>query len=184
MPLFALDPPASTLRPVAARLAAAILSALLLVWASPGAAIAATPPLSMAVLDFDYIDTSGEVQDQTSAHQAQLQAMMQSIRGNLVQDGKYRLVPIVCGADPCSMQRSVPADLMDATRRAGARLLLFGGIHKMSTLVQWAKVQVVDVESDKLVFDRVYTFRGDSAEAWRRATEYMVKELAARDFTQ
>ena len=50
-------------------------------------------------------------------------------------------------------------------------------IHKESTLVQWAKVDVVDVERDKVVYDRLLSFRGDDAYAWRRAEEFLVKDL-------
>ncbi len=42
--------------------------------------------------------------------------------------------------------RLTPEDLFEATRKAGARFLLFGGVHKMSTLIQLAQVQIIDVE--------------------------------------
>ena len=41
------------------------------------------------------------------------------------------------------------------------RLVLYGGVHKMSTLVQWASVELIDVEANKLLDDRSLTFRGD-----------------------
>ena len=62
-----------------------------------------------------------------------------------------------------------------------ARLLLYGGVHKMSTLVQFGKAQIVDLESDKVVFDRTITFRGDNAEAWQRAGEFLAEDLLASD---
>ena len=52
----------------------------------------------------------------------------------------------------------------------------------MSTLVQWASVELVDVEADKLLDDRFLTFRGDSDEAWRRAEAFVVEKMKGRSF--
>lgn len=134
-------------------------------------------PIPIAVIDFDYSDTSGEAHDLTAEHRTQLQGFMDSIRGALTADEKYRLVAVSCGGGPCSLSRSTPPELVNEAKRAGARLLLYGGVHKESTLVQWAKVQVVDIEDDKLVFDRWLSFRGDTDEAWRRAESFVAKEL-------
>lgn len=62
--------------------------------------------------------------------------------------------------------------------------MLFGGIHKQSTLIQWAKVEVVDLDRDKLVYDRLLTFRGDDANAWRRAEEFLAKDLQSADLAK
>jgi hypothetical protein len=51
----------------------------------------------------------------------------------------------------------------------------------MSTLIQWAKVQVVDLQTDKPVFDRLLTFRGDTDEAWQRAEAFIVEQVNALD---
>jgi hypothetical protein len=62
--------------------------------------------------------------------------------------------------------------------------LVIGGIHKMSTLVQWARVEVIDVDANRVVFDRLFTFRGDNSQAWDRAEAFVFREvqegLAAR----
>ena len=47
----------------------------------------------------------------------------------------------------------------------------------MSTLIQHSKVQVVDLETNKLVFDRLISFRGDTDESWQRAERFLVREL-------
>ena len=49
----------------------------------------------------------------------------------------------------------------------------------MSTLVQWAKLQALDLRSDKIVFDKLITFRGDNDEAWRQAESFVARELIA-----
>jgi Protein of unknown function (DUF2380) len=74
--------------------------------------------------------------------------------------------------------RNLGADALIATaRRAGARLLVYGGIHKMSTLVQWGELQVVDLEREQLLLRRSFTFRGDSDEAFRRAAGFILENL-------
>lgn len=136
-------------------------------------------PVSIAVAEFDYIDTSGEVREQRATHEARLQAFARTIRSDLAGSGKYRVVTLSCAPAPCSASRTDPATLLAEARRAGAKLLLYGGLHKMSTLIQNSLVQVVDVDADKLVFDRLISFRGDSDEAWQRAERFLVGELVA-----
>ncbi len=78
----------------------------------------------------------------------------------------------------------VPTELVAAAKRAGARLILYGGIHKMSTLVQLAKVQVVDIEADRLIDNRSLTFRGDTDDAWQKAEAFIVEELKNPHFAE
>lgn len=52
----------------------------------------------------------------------------------------------------------------------------------MSTLVQVAKVQVVDVQKDALSLDRLLSFRGDDDKAWQRAESFLAADLKAWDF--
>ncbi|SFK50354.1 DUF2380 domain-containing protein [Methylocapsa palsarum] len=162
--------------------AAGAATAALLHWAAPSGAaesIAATIPV--AIVDFDYIDSSGEAQDQTGKHRTLMQTFMDSLREELSASEKYRPVALNCGAEPCSAAHVDPSRLLAAARSAGAALIVYGGIHKMSTLVQTAKVQVVDLEKDKLVLDRFLTFRGDDEGAWRRAEAFIAADLKTQD---
>ena len=70
-----------------------------------------------------------------------------------------------------------PAAFLQAAQNSGARFLVYGGIHKQSTLVQWALVHVVDLKKDKLVLERTLSFRGDTDEAFRRAADFIVDYL-------
>ena len=47
----------------------------------------------------------------------------------------------------------------------------------MSTLVQWAKVSAIDVGTRRILFEKLYTFRGDNDEAWRRAETFVSREI-------
>ena len=133
-------------------------------------------PAALAVLNLDYVDTSGEPRDQTAAHQRRAADFVSALQRDLASNGQYRIVPLSCGAAPCELEMS-PADIQKAARAVGAKLVLIGGVHKMSSLVQWAKIQIADEEQGRIVFDRLLTFRGDTDEAWQKAELFLVRDI-------
>lgn len=136
---------------------------------------------TIAVFDFDYIDTSGEERDQRSEHQARLSRFMNALKGDLATPGKLHVVVPVCRPDPCSLAGTTQGDVLGAARTAGADLLLIGTIRKMSTLVQWASVEELDAKTGRLVFDKLFTFRGDTDEAWARAEAFIADEVTTHN---
>jgi hypothetical protein len=173
-----------TFDPVHAIIAGLGVAALLLSAPFSSSTSRAAKAVPIAIADFDYVDTSGEVEDQTEKHKALVATLMEALRAKLGQSAKFRVVSVFCDGQPCSFHGTNPSDLMPHARSAGAKLLLVGGIHRESTLVQWAKVDVVDVERDKVVYDRLLSFRGDDAYAWRRAEEFLVKDLESADLSK
>jgi uncharacterized protein YciI len=141
-------------------------------------------PIKLAIADFDYQDTSGETQDQTAAHAERLKNFTRLIDDQLSASGKYQIVALTCPKRPCSAGAMDAQSLTDAARQAGARLLLYGGIHKMSTLVQFGKAQIADLETDQVVYDRTISFRGDDDNAWKRASEFLAEDLASKDLAR
>jgi hypothetical protein len=136
-----------------------ILSAFLLVvlpaaYSPAGAEVA----IGVAMDDFSYTDTSAEPANQTAAHERRLSAFMAALRRDISADGRYRPVP---------------------STQDGAAFKVIGGIQKTSTLVQWAKVAVIDVGAKKIVMDKLYTFRGDNDESWERAEIFVSREVMA-----
>jgi hypothetical protein len=134
---------------------------------------------AVAVIDFDYVDTSGEARDQRGEHEARLANFMRALKGDLAQGGSFRLVTPTCAPAPCSLAGSTVSSLLAAARDVGADILLIGGVHKMSTLVQWAKIEAIDPKTERVLFDRLFTFRGDTDDAWRRAEAFIVDEIAS-----
>ena len=108
-------------------------------------------PAALAVLNLDYVDTSGEPRDQTAAHQRRAADFVSALQRDLASNGHYRIVPLSCGAAPCKSEMS-PADIQKAARAVGAKLVLISGVHKMSSLVQWAKIQIADEEQGRIDF--------------------------------
>ncbi|WP_342740515.1 DUF2380 domain-containing protein [Bradyrhizobium sp. B117] len=136
-----------------------ILSALfLLVLPAATSPATAQGALGVAMDDFSYTDTSAEPANQTAAHERRLSAFMAALRRDIGAGGRYRLAP---------------------SAQDGAAFKVIGGIQKTSTLVQWAKVAVIDVGTKKLVMDKLYTFRGDNDESWERAEIFVSREVMA-----
>ncbi|MGY3493554.1 DUF2380 domain-containing protein [Bradyrhizobium sp. USDA 4502] len=120
--------------------------------------VVAASQLGVSIDDFSYVDTSGEIIDQTAAHQKRLDAFMRALRADIAAEPRYRLVP-----------SKAPA--------GEARIKVVGGVQKMSTLVQWAKVAVIDVEGSRVLYEKLYTFRGDNDEAWDHARVFVSREV-------
>ena len=120
--------------------------------------VVAGDPVGVVMDDFSYSDKSGEPTDQTAAHARWLAAFMAALRRDIGADPRYRLV---------------------TSAQDGAAFKVIGGIQKTSTLVQWAKVAVIDIGAKTLVMDKLYSFRGDSDEAWHRAEIFLSREILA-----
>ncbi|MCP3467436.1 DUF3280 domain-containing protein [Bradyrhizobium sp. CCGUVB23] len=138
-----------------------ILSALVAVLldvrsAGAGTEAAAAAPVGVTIEDFGYLDTSGEPVDQTAAHEKRLNAFMVALRRDVEADKRYQLTP---------------------AGQADAKFKVVGGVQKTSTLVQWARVAVIDVGANKVLFEKLYTFRGDNDEAWNRAEAFVSREV-------
>ena len=133
--------------------------------------------IGVAVLDFSYSDTAGEAQDMTTEHQKWLEALAAGLRKGFERTGAYRVVTPVCHPEPCEVGRTSPDQLEGAAKEAGAQLLVMGGVHKESTLLQWAKVLAVNLVDNQVVTDKLITFRGDNETAWERAEEFISRDL-------
>ncbi|GLH79423.1 hypothetical protein SSBR45G_43320 [Bradyrhizobium sp. SSBR45G] len=131
---------------------------------------------AVLVDDFSYLDTSGEPADQTAAHQRRLEAFIAALRRDVADDARLRLVSPACGAS-CPAADAPPAARLHMAAGAGAGVVITGGVQKLSTLVQWARASAIDVASNRVLFDKIFTFRGDSDEAWERAEIFVSRQV-------
>ena len=138
-------------------------------------------PPGLAVAEIDYDDTSGEVIDQSADHRRRLRAFEASLRSDLTASGKLRSVVLDCPPNACSVGDIDANQLIGKAQAAGADFLLISAFHKVSTLVQWAKFDMIDVKAQKLSFERLVSFRGDNDEAWRRAEAFIVRDIMDRE---
>jgi len=140
------------------RVALPALALLALAAGFPSARADAPAHVAVRIENFSYRDVSGEPADQTAAHRKRLEAFMTALRHGVEADRRYRLLP-------------------DAATDGDAAILITGGIQKLSTLVQWAKVTAVDAATNRVLLDKLYTFRGDSDEAWDRAEAFVSVDI-------
>jgi hypothetical protein len=134
-------------------------------------------PPSLAVSGFFLVDTSGEPRDQTADHDARISRFDAIMQDDLSKSGEFDLVALNCPQVRCTKETQTFDQLLGLARDAGARYLAVGAINKMSSLVLWSRIEVYDVATKQMVFDRLYTFRGDNDEAWQRAAHYAAKDL-------
>jgi hypothetical protein len=139
-------------------------------WAQPA-------PLVFAVAEIHYVDTSGEAVDQSADHRRRLRDFEAALRGDLTASGKIANAALDCPPNACSVGDLHDSQLAAKAKEAGATHLLIGRFHKMSTLIQQAKFDVIDVRARKIVFDRYITFRGDNDAAWRHAESFLVRQI-------
>ena len=84
---------------------------------------AAAGPLSVAVVDFDYFDTSFEPRDQSADHARRMQEFMSALRRDLAKQAGYRIVVLVGDGAPCAVSKTPPGELFAAAKKGGARLV-------------------------------------------------------------
>ena len=137
----------------------------------------AKPPLTLAAANFAFKDTSGEVKDQTADHARRLQALNKAIGHGLAQNTKIKTVPLACQNDTCNAAEPGLEALAADAKKAGASHLLFGEVHKMSTLVGWIKYAMVDLNQNAPVCERTLSYRGDNDQAWQHAAKFAVRDI-------
>jgi hypothetical protein len=143
---------------------------------SAASAATADHALTVSVDDFKFRDTSNEPADQTAVHEKRLRAFMIALRDDVTADRRFELVPSSC-APNCPTDGPALRDRLRAASQAGAQILIIGGFHKMSTLVQLTQTVAIDTTSQRVVFRKYFQFRGDNDEAWQRAERFVSEEV-------
>lgn len=146
-----------------------VAGALVVGLAGPAAAEAV-----VAVPDLDLNDTSGlpapGIEDRVSL-------FADTLRFALAATGEVVVVRPDCG--DCSPAKTAFATMADATRDAGADLLLVGQVHKISTLIGTIRLKLLDLPGDRVLCSRDLTYRGDTDEAFARAAEFGARDILA-----
>jgi hypothetical protein len=78
--------------------------------------------------------------------------------------------------EPPSWQRSEPTL---AGNRSSAWSRQRAGLIHARFLVQWAKVEAIDVRTERVPFDKLFTFRGDTDDSWQLAEKFISEEIIA-----
>ncbi|MEZ2126554.1 MULTISPECIES: DUF2380 domain-containing protein [unclassified Sinorhizobium] len=134
-------------------------------------------PITLAITNFDFRDTSGEVRDLSAEHARRLEAMGIMLQEGLSASKRMNVVPVTCETGKCTARTAGLEALSSQAKTAGANYMLIGEVHKLSTLVGNVKFAVFDLTSNKPTCDRFLTYRGDTDEAWRRAAAFAATDI-------
>ena len=159
----------------------AALAAAFLMLAGPSHAGPGLP--TVAVLDFDIVDTSGEPRDQTADHARRLTALRDFVSAELEVRNVYDVVDLAPIRDEVAAafahERLHACNGCDVAlaRKVGAERVLVAWVKKVSTLVMSLEVEVRDTATGRPVIHKSLDFRGDTDEAWRRMGLYLVRRF-------
>jgi len=141
--------------------------------------LAAAEQRSVAVFDFELIDTSleGAMNGVRSDEQARLESTSARLRQRLVESGRFSLVdiaPVAAEARARNLQACGGCDVRLA-RQVGAELAVTGTVQKVSNLILNMNVYVREADSGRLAAAASADFRGNTDESWSRALDWLAR---------
>jgi len=160
------------------RIGAAMITGLVLGLA-PGFTGAGTASARTLVLDLELEDSSGE--PQSAEHAERLKRVSAELRRALDAKG-YEVIDDAATAGlvpPGTQIRTCNGCETDIARAAGADLVVFGVVRKISSLILWIAVVVEDVGTGRAVTTARGDIRGDNAAAWSRGVAWLVEHRLA-----
>ena len=152
-----------------------LVIALLLASASPARAA----PRTVAVFDFDLLDTSlpGAVTGPQADVQRRLNDVTEQLRKALVQSGNFVLLdiaPVNAAARASNLQNCGGCDVQYA-QKLGADLVITGLVQKVSALILNMNIYLRDAHTGKLITAMSADFRSNTDESWSRTLSYLVR---------
>ncbi len=138
------------------------------------------PKVVVAVANFDFLDTSGELKDQKDAHDTRLTALSDFLRQQLSGSDKLEIVKLPCQSSQCTATDPGFEKLSEDAKQAGARFLIIGIVKKTSTLIGWIEYSVLAVNDQRAVCGELVSYRDDTDESWRRAARFSAGQILNR----
>jgi hypothetical protein len=143
------------------------------------AARAAEPPLSVAVFDMEFDDTSlqGEMQGAQVDEQRRLANASAELRDLLVQSGCCRLVDLgILAQQAHGMDvRNCQGCDVDLAKKAGAEIAVTGWVQKVSNLILNINVVARRVQTGQVISAGSVDLRGNTDESWSRGVAYLLR---------
>ena len=165
-----------------------IRSYLVTLWALLFVSCGPTVAQSVAVFDFELIDTSleGAIRGARLDEQERLARLSDQLRQLLRASGRFSLVditPIASEALASNLQACGGCDIQLA-RRIGAELAITGTVQKVSNLILNMNIYVRDASSSGATIAAMSAdMRGNTDESWSRTLDWLVRNrLLAPDY--
>ncbi len=135
-----------------------------------------SPPPAVAVFPIEVADTSGEPSN--PQWPARVAAVTVELGQELAASGRYRVVDL----DPMR-ERIAALDPLyacggcwrDIARSAHADTVAIAAVHKMSTLIASLHLWLLDVATQRTVWQGAVSLRGDTEAAWRHAVGFLLR---------
>jgi hypothetical protein len=154
-----------------------IASYLVTLWALLFVGCGPTVAQSVAVFDFELIDTSleGAIRGARPDEQERIARLSDQLRQLLRDSGRFSLVditPIAREAQASNLQACGGCD-MHLARRIGAELAITGTVQKVSNLI--LNMNIRDVSSGATTAAMSADMRGNTDETWSRTLDWLVR---------
>ena len=152
---------------------------LVTLWALLCLSCGPTVAQSVAVFDFELIDTSleGAIRGARPDEQERLARTGDQLRGLLRDSCRFALVdltPIASEAQASNLQACGGCD-MRLARRIGAELAITGTVQKVSNLILNMNIYVRDTSSGATIAAMSADMRGNTDESWSRTLDWLVR---------
>jgi hypothetical protein len=133
---------------------------------------------SVAVFDFELIDTSleGAIRGTRADEQERLASLSNQLRQQLRNSGRFSLVditPIAREAQASNLQACGGCD-MRLAQRIGAELAITGTVQKVSNLILNMNIYVRDASTGATIAAMSADMRGNTDETWSRTLDWLV----------
>lgn len=156
----------------------AVLAGFIAVSAGPSLARAAEPPTLAYLGTFLQNDNEG-LEPTTHAERARLARTGEEFTQQLSQSGQFRIVP-VSGAEQARIASGQTPGAcggceVDYGKAAGAEIVAWIRVQKVSNLILNMNVYVVDVASGRALLTKSVDLRGNTDDSWARSLKYLVK---------
>jgi len=148
--------------------------------------LAATParadPVSIAVFDFDLVNTSPAAS--TPEELARLYRLDGQLRDGLAVPGRYRVLGVDAVRDQLARVSSIRGCNgceRDLARQVGAQYAAYGWVQKVSNLILNINLVIEDAASGQVIKADSVDIRGNTDESWQRGLRYLLNERLFRD---
>jgi hypothetical protein len=156
-----------------------VRSYLVTLWALLFVGCGPTAAQSVAVFDFELIDTSleGAIRGARADEQERLARLSDQLRQLLRNSGRFSLVditPIAREAQASNLQACGGCDVRFA-KRIGAELAITGTVQKVSNLILNMNIYVRDASTGATIAAMSADMRGNTDESWSRTLDWLAR---------
>ena len=156
----------------------------MLLWLTVPAA--AEEPITLAVFDFELIDTSleGEVNGPRADEQQRLVMIGELLRQKLLDSGRYTLVDLAPQSEriaTAGYRHGCNGCVAEIGRDAGAAQAMAGTVQKVSNLILNINLSVWNTATGEQVRGWSVDIRGNNDESWAHGIKYMVKNRVLKE---